>query len=208
MIDISDKIHWLGHASFCIESDDTVIYIDPYRLKRDKPKADIILISHGHFDHCSEEDIGKVCQPDTAIIVPAGAKNALSYEVRVARPGEKISIGQIAIETVPAYNINKSFHPVSEGNIGFIIQIDNARIYHAGDTDFIPEMGQIKADIVLLPIGGTYTMGAREAAEAADKIKADVAIPMHWGSVVGTRKDAEDFKELCKCKVEIKEIEK
>lgn len=207
MRDMLDKIHWLGQAAFYIELDEAIIYIDPYQLKMDKPKADIILVSHAHFDHCSDEDIKKIHKPETVIIGSVGVKDALSYPVKVIKPKEKINIGNIVIEGVAAYNINKSFHPSSGGNLGFIIQINQTRIYHAGDTDLIPEMSQIKADIVLLPVGGTYTMNAKEAANAANIIKPQTAIPMHWGSVVGSRKDAEDFKKLCKCQVVIKEPE-
>lgn len=207
-MDILDKIHWLGQAAFCVESDEAVIYIDPFELKRDKPKADIILISHGHFDHCSSEDIKKIHQSQTVIIGPEAVRAILSYPVRAVKPKDKIIVGNIEIEAVPAYNINKRFHPLSEGNLGFIIQINKIRIYHTGDTDFVPEMNQIKANIVLLPVGGTYTMNAQEAAEAVNIIKPDVAIPMHWGGVVGSRKDAENFQKLCKCNVKIIEPEK
>lgn len=203
-----DKIHWLGQAAFCIESDKAIIYIDPYELKRDKPKADIILISHGHFDHCSSQDIKKIHKSDTVIITPIGVKNTLAYPVRVMKPQDTIIIGQVEIEAVPAYNINKNFHPKSSGNLGFVVTINQNRIYHAGDTDLIPEMNKIKADIVLLPVGGTYTMNAREAAEAVNMIKPNTAIPMHWGSVVGSRTDAEDFQKSCECMVKIIEPEK
>ena len=203
-----DKIHWLGQAAFCIESEESTVYIDPYELKRDKPKADVILISHGHFDHCSSYDIEKIYKPDTVIIASAEVRNALSLPVRVAKPGAKMTVGNIEIEAVPAYNISKSFHPASDGNLGFVIQFNQIRIYHAGDTDLIPEMSQIKANIVLLPVAGTYTMNAQEAAEAANIINPDIAIPMHWGSVVGSRKDAQDFQRLCKCAAKIIEQER
>ena len=202
-----DKIHWLGQAGFCIESKQAVIYIDPFQLKRDKPKADIILISHAHFDHCSIQDIKKIYKPGTAIIGPDGVRIALSYPTQVIKAKDKIKAGEVEIEAVPAYNIGKDFHPASEGNLGFIIRINQTRIYHAGDTDLIPEMSQIKANIVLLPVGGTYTMSAKQAAEAANIINPDTAIPMHWGSGVGSRRDAEDFQRLCKCRVEIKQPE-
>ncbi len=202
-----DKIHWLGHAAFRIELDKTIIYVDPYQLKKDAPKADIILITHEHFDHCSRTDIENIHQSNTKILAAARVRSALSYSLETMSPGEKIDVGRIRIEAVPAYNVKRSFHPVSNGNLGFIIQVNQVRIYHAGDTDLIPEMDRIKANIALLPVGGTYTMDAREAAQAADIITPDIAVPMHWGSVVGSRKDAEEFQKVCSCKAVIMEIE-
>ncbi|MCM8798891.1 MAG: MBL fold metallo-hydrolase, partial [Candidatus Omnitrophica bacterium] len=116
-------------------------------------------------------------------------------------PGEKIKLKEIEVEGVPAYNLYKSFHPKENGYLGFVIAVEGKRVYHAGDTEFIPEMKKIEAEIILLPVGGTYTMNAKEAAEAANTINPQVAIPMHWGSIVGTRKDAEEFKRLCKPEV-------
>ena len=203
-----EKIHWLGHAAFCIEAEARTIYIDPYELRRDEPKADIILVSHDHFDHCSNKDIRMIHKPETVIIAPQTVKDSLSFSVRIIRPKERLTLGSIEIEAVFAYNINTHFHAKSENNLGFIIQFNQTRIYHAGDTDFIPEMKQIQANVALLPVGGTYTMNYRDAAEAANAINPAVVIPMHWGSVVGSRKDAEDFQKLCKCTVKIVEPER
>ena len=201
-----EKIHWLGQAGFRIE-DELVIYIDPYKIKRDR-EADIILISHDHFDHCSPGDIEKVKKGDTVIVASKGAASKLSGNMRILKPGDKINVKGIDIEGVSSYNIGKDFHPQAAGNLGFIITVMDTRIYHAGDTDLIPEMKGIKADIALLPVGGTYTMDAKEAAEAANTINPKIAIPMHWGSVVGSRKDAEQFQKLCKGEVRILEEEK
>ena len=203
-----DKVHWLGHASFCIDTQEAVVYIDPYQLKRNTPKADIVLVTHDHFDHCSSEDIEKIYKPETVIIAAESVANKLSYPVKVMKSGQTVNVGKITIETIPSYNVNKNYHPLAEGNLGFIIQVNQTRIYHAGDTDAIPQMNKIKADIILMPVGGTYTMNAQEAASVANAISPQVAVPMHWGNVVGSRKDAESFKKLCKCNVSIMEIEK
>jgi len=167
------------------------------------PKADIILITHEHFDHCSSQDIKIIVKTDTVVVGSSGVEKKLSQDVKVMSPGEKASVKGIDIEAVAAYNIGKVFHPKVAGNTGFIITVDNTRIYHAGDTDFIPEMKTIKAEIALLPIGGTYTMNAKEAAQAANAINPKIAIPMHWGGAVGSEKDAREFKKLCKAQVMI-----
>ncbi len=203
-----ENIHWLGHASFRIENDKT-IYIDPYELKGELPKADLILITHDHFDHCSPDDVAKLAKDDTVIVTIAAAARALKGDVRIVKPGESLVVQGIPIETVPAYNVNKfrspgePFHPRESSHVGFIVTVAGKRIYHAGDTDVIPEMDDIEADIALLPAGGTYTMTANEAAEAANRIKPKVAIPMHHSAIVGSIKDAQRFRDLCEVKVVI-----
>jgi len=197
-----ENIHWLGHACFRIENDKT-IYTDPYELKGSPPKADLILITHDHFDHFSPKDVAKVTKDDTVIVTIAAVAQKLKGDVRAVKPGDSITVLGIPIEAVPAYNVNKfrspgqPFHPRESGHVGFIITVGGQRIYHAGDTDVIPEMDDIQADIALLPVGGTYTMTADEAAQAANRIKPKVAIPMHHSAIVGSIKDAERFKELC-----------
>lgn len=198
-----EKLHWLGHASFRIDSDQ-VIYIDPYKIKAGAAPADLICVTHEHYDHLSPQDIRKIATPQTVFVAPASVAKALSGDVRVIRRGEKATVGKVAVEAVAAYNIGKDFHPRSSDNVGYIITVEGARIYHSGDTDVIPEMGTVKADIVLLPCGGTYTMTAKEAAGAVEVLHPKIVVPMHWGSVVGSRKDAEEFQRLCKgCEVRI-----
>lgn len=182
-------VEWLGHASFRINGEKT-IYIDPYEIKS-TIIADIILITHDHFDHCSIDDIKKVSDQSTKIYAPESCNIPGMVTVK---PGESHHIGKIVIETVPAYNTGKKFHPQNKGYVGYIVTIDGQRIYHAGDTDLIPEMKNIKADIVLLPIGGTYTMDAKEAALAANIINPKYAVPMHYGSIVGSIDDADVFE--------------
>ncbi len=201
-------IHWLGHDSFRIEGSGMVIYIDPWQIP-DGPAADLILITHDHFDHCSPEDVARIRTPKTVILTVAAAAAKLPQPVRVVHAGEKREVGDILIETVPAYNIDKFrapgvvFHPKEAGNVGFILTVDERRIYHAGDTDLIPEMAGIVCDIAMLPISGTYVMTATEAAEAAGLIRPKLAIPMHYGSLVGSSDDARHFETGCPVPVKI-----
>jgi L-ascorbate metabolism protein UlaG (beta-lactamase superfamily) len=198
-----DKIHWLGHSSFFIECSEVNIYIDPFKLKEGLPKADIILITHDHFDHCSSEDVKKIHQFDTIIVGPKTIASKLPYPIKTIKPGKIMRLNDVVIDAVYAYNPNKKFHPKSDDYLGYIVNVDNTKIYHAGDTDYIPEMKKIKADICLLPIGGTYTMNAKEASQAANMINPKVAIPMHFGGIVGQKSDAEEFKKLCRVHVKI-----
>ena len=197
-----DKIYWLGHSSIKIKGDKTV-YIDPWKL-RDSDPADLILISHSHGDHLSPGDVEKIHKDDTVIITTEDCAVQLSGDVRVVKPGDEIQVGEIKVDAVPSYNTNKAFHPRQNKWVGFIITMEGSRIYYCGDTDFIPEMKEIKADIMIVPVGGTYTMTAEEAAEAVNLIKPGISIPVHYGDIVGSIKDAEKFKALCEVPVEIK----
>jgi len=199
--DVIKKIHWLGHDGFRIDSD-KVIYFDPYQIKS-TVAADIIFISHEHFDHCSEDDIRKIQQKDTVIVTDAVTAKKLKGNVKVVKPGDKITVDTTAVEVVPSYNTNKNFHPKASGMLAFIVTVEDVRVYHAGDTDFIPEMNTIKTDIALLPVSGTYVMTAAEAVQAALAIKPQVAIPMHYNAIVGSEKDARLFAEKLQGKVEV-----
>ena len=197
-----DNIKWLGHSGFKITGSKTV-YIDPFKINDDEP-ADIIIATHEHFDHLSVEDIKKIKTGDTVIITTKDCFSKVSGNVRTIDIGQTLEVDGIKIEAVPAYNLNKEFHPKHNKWMGVVLTIDERRIYHAGDTDNIPEMSNLKnIDIALLPVSGTYVMTAEEAANAANMIKPKVAIPMHYGSIVGTALDAEKFQELCLCKVVI-----
>ena len=191
--DVLSKIKWLGHDGFEISSDDIRLVIDPYQIE-DGKSADIILITHPHFDHCSVDDIEKIRNPSTVFVTEAESAKKLTGDIRIVKPGDRLTVMGIEIEAVPAYNTNKDFHPKKNNWLGFIITVNGVRVYHAGDTDLIPEMNDLSVDIALLPVSGTYVMTAAEAVEAAKKIRPKVAIPMHYDAIVGTLKDAEKFK--------------
>lgn len=207
------NIHWLGHDSFRIKGDGLVIYIDPWQIE-DGPKADLILITHDHRDHCSPADVAKVQKEDSVLVTVAAAAAKLSGQIQLVKPGDELRVKGIPISAVPAYNVNKfrspgvPFHPRESGYVGFVVTVEGQRIYHAGDTDCIPEMGSINADIALLPVSGTYVMTADEAVEAAAIIKPQIAIPMHIGRGIGSLADAERFKEKASVPVEILPMKK
>ncbi len=201
-----DKIFWLGHSSIAIIGE-RVLYIDPWKLEGGE-KADIILISHSHHDHLSPDDVKKIKKEETVIITTEDCAQSLSGDVRVVEPGDTLVIHDITVEAVPSYNLNKAFHPEAEQWVGFVLTIDGTRIYYCGDTDFIPEMRDIRADIVIAPVGGTYTMTAEEAARAVNVIQPVAAVPIHFGDIVGSISDAETFRDLCECSVEIKPVVK
>jgi len=183
------RLTWLGHASFRLE-DKLTIFIDPYAGKYEG-KADIILITHAHYDHFSKEIIEKLRVDDTVIVGPKEVIAEIGGDV--AEPGSCIEVKGIKIEVVQAYNVTKPNHPKGMG-VGYILDVGK-RVYHAGDTDLIPEMNIYECDIALLPVGGTYTMDAREAVGAVMTLHPDVAIPMHYGEIVGQKEDAIHFKE-------------
>jgi len=197
-----DKMTWLGHDVFRIDGSKTV-YIDPYNIETGV-NADLVLVTHDHFDHCSPEDVEKVQQPETIIVTEKDAAKKLSGNVKTMQPGDSLALDDINIEAVPAYNIDKDFHPKANGWLGFILEMDDVRIYHAGDTDFIPEMNDLNVDIALLPVSGTYVMTADEAVAAALAINPGVAVPMHYGAIVGDSSDADTFKAKLEGKVDVR----
>jgi L-ascorbate metabolism protein UlaG (beta-lactamase superfamily) len=195
--DLLSRIKWLGHDGFAITADDLTLMIDPFQVEGDR-KADIILVTHAHYDHCSVEDVVKLATPATVIVTEpesAGKLAGRGGDIRVVKPGDSLEVSGIPIEAVAAYNIDKTFHPKANNWLGFIVTIDGKRIYHAGDTDLIPEMNDLSVDIALLPVSGTYVMTADEAVEAARAIRPQTAIPMHYNAIVGSDADARTFKD-------------
>ena len=205
------KITWLGHDGFKI-SNSSIVYIDPLEIKPNEP-ADLLLITHNHYDHLNLEDIAKVVSEKTTIVASEECRAKLTglkvRELKTVRAGDRLSVGMVTVEAVPAYNVNKfrapgqPFHPKQDGKVGFILGIGSVRIYHSGDTDHIPEMNQVRAEVALLPVSGIYVMTAEEAAEATKTLKPKVAIPMHYGGEVGTEVDAKKFAQLAACEVKI-----
>ena len=197
------KVHWLGHDSFVLQGSKTVI-IDPFKANGEY-KADVLMITHEHFDHLSDDDIDRFTTPSTTIVASRICEGPLRQrrnEKKFVEPGSKLEVKGIAIEAVPAYNLNKFrepgkvFHPRVDGRVGYVLTLDGARFYHAGDSDATPEMKALDVDVAFIPVSGTYVMTAEEAADAARAMKAKVVVPMHFGSIVGERGDAERFKRL------------
>lgn len=194
------KLHWLGHDSFFLDGP-PVIYFDPWKLRGKLPIADLILISHQHSDHCSPDDIQKISGPQTIVVASTPAAEKLPG-ARAVAPGDRLDVAGVALEAVPAYNINKfrapglPFHPKDEQHVGYIVTVDGVRLYFAGDTDAIPEMSGLACDIALLPVSGTYVMTVEEAAQAAKTLHPRIAIPMHYGAGIGTGQDGQRFADL------------
>ena len=208
-----EGIHWLGHDSFRLDGSSTV-YIDPWKLGEDAPPADIVLVTHDHHDHLSAGDIAKVATPATTVVGPSSVIAQLEgLKTITVSPGDTITVGSVSVTAVPAYNVDKFrapgevFHPRAAVHVGYIVELDGRRIYHSGDTDAIPEMREVRCDVALLPVSGTYVMTADEALEAVGMIEAAVVVPMHYGDIVGSAADAARLKASSPIPVEILPLE-
>ena len=196
-----ENIEVLYHSSIRINKD-KIIYIDPFKIDKNYNDADIVFITHDHYDHYSEEDIDKVINKNTTIIIPEELLTKLLRKginknaIITVEPNVKYMVQGIKFETIPAYNTNKSFHPKENDWVGYIITLNNIRYYVAGDTDITEENRKVKCDVAFVPVGGTYTMDFKEAAQLINEIQPKIAVPIHYGSVVGTEQDASDFIKL------------
>ncbi len=195
-------ISWNGHDGFRLDTGNKLLYIDPFKLTQqysNKNDADIILITHNHYDHLSVEDINNIIKESTIIICSSECTETLnknySNKVIPLKPQGTVEIDNVKVTAIEAYNTNKKFHPKDEHNIGYLIHINGLTIYHTGDTDLIPEMNNLNPDIAFVPVSGTYVMTAEEASKAVNELikPKKLAIPMHYNSIVGSVKDAEVF---------------
>ena len=196
-----ENIEVFCHSSIKINKG-KVIYVDPFRINKNYNDADIIFITHDHYDHYSEEDIEKVYKDNTIIVIPEKLlskvleKGFKKEYIITVKPNQTYMANGIKFETIPAYNINKMFHPKANEWVGYIIEINNCRYYIAGDTDLTPESKAVKCDVAFVPVGGKYTMNFKEAANLINEIKPEIAVPIHYGSIVGTKEEAVNFIKL------------
>lgn len=205
------KLDFLGHSGFLIVNENgRRIAIDPYNVSEGVEKVDLILITHSHYDHCSIKDLEKLSREGTVIVIPADCQSKVTkvddVEMQIIEVGDELTFGNVKVETVASYNVNKDFHPKTEGWLGYLIKLNGVVIYHAGDSDRIPEMRKLTGYgkhgnefVALLPVSGKFVMDAEEAVEVANLISPDMCVPMHYGAgVAGTREDAEEFVKLCR----------
>jgi L-ascorbate metabolism protein UlaG (beta-lactamase superfamily) len=193
------EITWLGHASVMITDGPCTVFIDPWKTGGDLPKGDFILVTHDHRDHYSGKDVENLSKATTRVIAPMPTP----LVTNLISPGETLHFGTFRVTAIPAYNARKKFHPRENGWVGYVIELSGKRVYYAGDTDNIPEMKEIDVDAALVPVGGTYTMDALEAARAVDAMKVGVVIPTHFGDIVGSREDAESLARNTKKEIRI-----
>jgi L-ascorbate metabolism protein UlaG (beta-lactamase superfamily) len=199
------KIEWLGHDSFRLTGE-KVVYVDPWQIAGAPHDADVVLLTHDHFDHFVLEDVDKVRNEKTLVVAPEMLRGKIEGKVKVVKRGDTLDANGVPVEVKPAYNLapdRQNFHPDAYGGVGYIVTLNGKRIYHTGDTDPIPEMKGIECDIMLVPVSGTYVCTCDEAVEAVNLVKPKLAIPMHWDSIVGTWEDANSFKHKAGVPVEI-----
>jgi L-ascorbate metabolism protein UlaG (beta-lactamase superfamily) len=209
-----ENIHWLGHDSFRLDGTATV-YIDPWKLPAGPPPAGLVLVTHDHFDHLSLPDIDAIAGPDTVVVGPASVTGQVrGLETVTVAPGDTANVAGVELLAVHAYNLDKfrapgqPYHPRESGGVGYVVALDGVRYYHAGDTDVVPEMADVRCDVAFLPVGGKFTMTWEEAAEACDLIGPAVAVPMHYGEIIGDIRDAERFRDRSRVPVTILPLER
>ncbi len=192
-----ERLTWFKQSAYRWDGDGVTVYIDPWGVPEDAPEADAIFITHAHDDHFRPDEIGRLQKSETQIVAPRDIAAELSGNVQAVAPGDSVEAAGVKAEAVPAYNIAEErlqMHPKSNGWVGYVLQLGDASYYHAGDTDRLPELESLAAQVALVPIGGTYTMDVSEAAGLVRAMSPQLAVPMHYGYVVGTREDAERFR--------------
>jgi L-ascorbate metabolism protein UlaG (beta-lactamase superfamily) len=204
-----ESLTWLGHSGFLIRAGRAHVYIDPYRVPDGAPAADVILVTHHHYDHFSPQDVERLSGDRTLVVAPPAVAERVRGRVVSLAPGEGID-DPLDLRAIAAYNTSKRgpdgklFHPREAGGVGYVLNVRGERLYHSGDTDVIPEMDEVAGvDVALLAVSGVYVMTAAEAAEAARRIAPRVAVPMHWGEHIGTREDADAFARSAPVEVRI-----
>ena len=204
-----ENIEVLYHSSIKINKG-VIIYFDPFKIDKEYHDADIIFITHSHYDHYSEEDILKVRKENTCIVAPFDLlDNLLTLDftkesITTVKPNENYNVNGLTFKTIPAYNTNKSFHPKSNNWVGYLLTLNDTIYYIAGDTDITEENKQVKCDVAFVPIDGTYTMDYKEAAELINEIKPKIAVPTHYAAIVGAKEDGENFVKLLDSEIECK----
>ncbi|TAL58969.1 MAG: MBL fold metallo-hydrolase [Bacteroidetes bacterium] len=206
-----NNIKWLGHASFLIQNNDKNYYIDPFELKNNPVPADIIFVTHAHYDHWSPDDIQEILTPKTKIVCVRGCVGIdIGNRMIITKPFEEFDVDGVKVKTIPAYNTDpakQQFHSRSNDWVGYVLEIGGMKIYHAGDTDFIPEMKGLNVDIALLPMGGTYTMNPNDMICAANSINAKVIVPMHYKRLLGNKSNEAEQKLKSSVNGEVKILE-
>jgi len=195
---VLERFTWYRQAAYRYAGDGITIYVDPWGTAPEDPKADLILLTHAHFDHLQPREIERLTQDGTKLVAPKDVAQELSGDVTVVAPGESHEVAAVRFETVPAYNVAEErldMHPQRNGWVGYVLELEGRRYYHAGDTDALPELQALRADVAMIPIGGTYTMDYREAAGLVKSMRPQVAVPMHYGYVVCSPSHADLFRK-------------
>lgn len=206
-----ENVEVLCHSSIRFSKGNT-IYFDPFKIETNYNDADVIFITHDHYDHYSEEDIGKIVKEDTVIVIPEDLKTKVlkkgwkEENIITVIPNKSYTVKNIEFQTVPAYNINKQFHPKENNWVGYLVNMEGITYYISGDTDITKENKKVKCDVAFVPVGGTYTMDYKEAAELINEIKPKVAVPTHYGSIIGSKKDGAKFAKLVDADIVVDEV--